>query len=391
MFRNLYYRLFYFPDLRNVNGLKRFGERCINALMGRAKRRSAASRKSSLRLDVEKSSTEAFLKSVQREKLLEDSEYFGIRKKVQTGTVFIIGIFFTECLLAYYSTLVLINGADLDTTLLRWLLAVALTLGAISTSERLLESCLPQRYHNEEVPDKKSLPVILLWTVLLLLVMLGVVAVAEARVRDIEGGHTGSIVYYGFIALSTVLPLIAGTIAWEISRYYDSYKQTRKYRRALRRLDRLIKSMERNVQREEESYNAMLTTYWDRYNDFRSFKETFDQKHGTNGSFAEPLCYDFDEFKRISSLRYGPVRHERHQVAEPIVSGRVLRLPQRVAETPTNGRTTPEDATFSEHPPTATGPRRRSSTSHAKKNGRSSTHSTKTRAKRTPPRRRKHQ
>lgn len=332
MFRGLYYKLFYFPDIRNANGLMRFGERCINSLLGRAKRRSASARKSTLRLEVERESIEEYLKSVQRNRLLEDNEYFGIRKKVQTGTLFIVGIFLTECLLAYYSTLVLITGTDLDTTLLRWLLATALTLGAITTSERLLESCLPQRYHNEESATGRSIPVIILWALLLVLVLLGVIAVAEARVRDIEGGRTGSIVYYGFIALSTVLPLIAGTIAWEISRYYDSYKQTRRYRTALRRLDRLTSKVGQNVQREKESYGAMLTIYWNRYNDFRSFKENFDLRHRTNGSVAEALSYDFEEFKRVSAMRYGPVWQDRGHAVRAVVSGKLLHMPQNVAE-----------------------------------------------------------
>ena len=217
MFRGLYYWLFFYPDIRNANGLMRFGERCINSLLGRARRRSANARNNTLKLESERESIEEYLKGIQRDRLLKDNEYFGIRKKVQTGSLFIAGIFITECLLAYYSTLVLISGTEVDTALLRWLLAAALTLGAITTSERLLESYLPQRYRDEDSPSPRNIPVIVLWTGLLLLVMLGVVAVAEARVRDIEGGRTGSIVYYGFIALSTVLPLIAGTIAWEIS------------------------------------------------------------------------------------------------------------------------------------------------------------------------------
>lgn len=325
MFRNLYYRLFCQSDLNNTNGLKRFGERCINSLLGRAKQRSASARKNTLKLRVAQAGTEEYLKSVQVDRLLEDDEFFGIRKKVLMGTWFIGGIFVTECLLAYYSTLVLIAGTDIDTTLLRWLLALALTLGAISTSEKLLEALLPQRFHNEDTVPARSLPVILLWSVLLILVMLGVVAVAEARVRDIEGGHTGSIVYFGFIALSMVLPLIAGTIAWEISRFYDAYKQTRKYRRARLRLEKLTQRIERNIQREEDAYTVMLTSYWDRYNDFRSYKENYDLRKGVAAGPGEKFCPDFEEFKRIASLRYGPVRrsvvHDAEVLVLPPVNG----------------------------------------------------------------------
>jgi hypothetical protein len=328
MFRELYYTLFYLPDLRNINGLMRFGERCINALLGHAMRRSASARRRSLHLEVQRESTEAYLKNVQRERLLEDSEFFSIRKKVQTGTLYIAGIFVTECLLSYYSTLVLITGTDLDVAFLRWLLAIALTLGAITASERLLEACLPQRHRQEGRPVLLSPPIILLWSVLLLMVLLGVIAVAEARVRDIEGGKTGSIVYYGFVALSTALPLIGGAIAWEISRFYDAYKETRKYRNALRRLDWLTRQVDRNAQQENDSYADMLTTYWNRYNNFRSFKENYDLKHGTNPADVLPLCYDFEEFKRISAMRYRPLRLQQGQVVQEVDASRFFHFSQ---------------------------------------------------------------
>jgi hypothetical protein len=396
MFRGLYYKLFYLPDIRNAHGLMRFGERCINSLLGRAKRRSASSRKSTLRLEVERGSIEDYLKGVRRDRVLEDNEFFGIRKKVQTGTLFIAGIFITECLLAYYSTLVLINGTDLDTTLLRWLLATALTLGAITTSERLLEACLPQRYHNEEPATDGSVPVIVLWSVLLVLVLLGVIAVAEARVRDIEGGRTGSIVYYGFIALSTVLPLIAGTIAWEISRYYDSYKQTRKYRTSLRRLDRLSSRVARNLQRERDFYSTMLTAYWNRYNDFRSFKENYDLKHRSNGSTAEAQSYDFEEFRRVSAMRYGPVREDRNHPVHTVVPGKLLHMPPIIAETSrivgkAFGTLDPA-AVFSEvTPETVKKPAPPHSHPRAKATGRASRHVVKPATKRSPKRRRKNE
>jgi len=310
MFRNLYHRLFFQSDLNNVNGLKRYGERCLNHLFGRTKKRSASARKHNLGLIAKQKSTEAYLKSVQPEKLVDDNEYFGIRVKIRTGTFFIIGIFITESLLGYYSTLVLISGDDFGIALLRWLIAIGLTFGAISTSEKLIEAFLPHRFHKASPSSPRSIPVIIIWSVMLIGVQLAIVGVAEARVRDIEGGHAGSIIYYGFIALSMVLPLIAGAIGWEIAGFYDAYKQTGKYRKAQKKMEELTHHIERNIQREEDVYNVSLSTYWDVFNDFRSYKENYNLKKGLKEELNDRFCYDFEEFKHTATLRYGPVRKE---------------------------------------------------------------------------------
>ena len=332
MLRELYYRLLFLSHLNNENGLRWYGERCINTLLEKARNRSSSARKRNLKLKVEQTSTGEYLKSVYVERLLEDDEYFSIRKKIRMGTFFIIGLFVTECLLGYYSTLVLVNGDDFGVSMLRWLLAVGLTFSAISSSEKLLEALLPHRRFKSSESPPRSKPVILLWTLLFIGVQLAVIGVAETRVRDIEGGRTGSIIYYGFIALSMVLPLIAGTIAWEIFSFYDAYKQTRKYRKAQHLQKKLTHQVEKNIQREEDFYNGMLTTYWHRYNDFRSYKENYDARRGTANDKRGQYYYDFEEFKRIASLRYGPVRRDMtHPVMTEKPRREVLSLPAAVS------------------------------------------------------------
>jgi hypothetical protein len=307
MFRDLYYKLFFMPDLGNANGLHRFGERCMNKLLEKAKKRSSSARARTMALWGKLKSTEDYLKSVETEHLLDDDEYFGIRKRMITGTFFIIGIFVTECLLGYYSTLVLIRGEDFGISLLRWLIAIGLTFGGISSSEKLIEALLPIRHPKSSPSPPRSIPIIIMWSLMAFGVQLAIVSVAEARVRDIEGGHTGTIVYWGFIALSVTLPLIAGSFGWEISSFYDIYKQTRKYRKAQQQCESITRLIERNIQREEDFYNLMLTSYWARFNDFRSHKEIYNAKRGIHEENVNGY-YDFEGFRKAATLRYGPVR-----------------------------------------------------------------------------------
>lgn len=307
MFRVLYYLIFFNSDVRNENGLKRFAERCMNNLLERAKRRSSSLREDNQELQGQLDNTRNYLDSVDRSDLLDDNEFFSIRKRIRTGTFIVIGIFITEGLLNYFSTLVFISGTDMGIALLRWLIAIVLTFGAIGSAEKLIEALLPIEKHKSTTPKVRSIPVIVLWSILVIGVELAIVGVSEARARDIEGGRSGGLLYYGFIVLSMVLPLIAGAIGWDILRFYDAYKHTRKVRRAEQRAEEIDQKIDRNLQDEADFYNITVTGYWNRFNDFRVYKENYNRRKGITENLAGHYCGGFEDFRPEADRRYGEI------------------------------------------------------------------------------------
>jgi hypothetical protein len=315
--RDFFMRLFNRTDIKNTKGLDRYGERCLNDLIRTSKIRASQAAVENIALESRKKATENYINAVSTEKLLTDNEYFGIRKKIQTGTFFIIGIFITEGLLSYYSTLVFIKDDSPGIALMKWLIAAVLTFGAISGSEKLIECVLPKPMEKNAPPRQRSYSLIALWSLLLVGVQLAIVGLAEARVRDIEGGQTGSVLYYGFIALSMVLPVIAGTIAWEISTYYDSYKLTKKFRRSLLQLEEFSNKINQNLQIQEDFYEITLMKSWDRVNDFRSVKEYYDVKHRMDGIMHSGYVSSYESFKSMADTRFKPIRSSMmHQADE---------------------------------------------------------------------------
>ena len=307
MFSGIHYRTAYPTDLKNPSGLKRFAERCISALIDSVKRKATSLRQGMQEMERTLNATKAYLDTVVRTDLLSDNDFFSVRRKVRIGTFLVAGIFVTEGLLNYFSTLVFISGEDFGMALLRWLIAIVLTIGAIAAAERFMEAILPIRKHNEQTAKTRSILMIVIWSVLFVGVEVAIAGVSEARARDIEGGHTGGLLYFGFIILSMTLPLIAGGISWDMLHVYDAYKYTRKYNNARRHWDTLDRKIKIVMQRLEDHYSLTLNRYWDRLNDFRSYKEIYNLRRGTTENTDGHFCTEFESFKNEADRRYGAI------------------------------------------------------------------------------------
>ncbi len=324
MFNALYYHRSVASDLKNPNGLKRFAERCLSELIDKVKDKSSSLRQDIQDMERTLLATRSYLSTVHREDLLSDNEFFSAKRKVRIGTFLVTGILFTEGLLNYFSTLVFISGDDLGISLLRWLIAIVLTLGAIASAERFMEAILPIRKHAHPNTKPRSVLMMVIWSILFIGVEIAIVGVSEARARDIEGGHTGGLLYFGFIILSMTLPLIAGGISWDLLHVYDSYKYTRKYNSAQRTADTVDRQIKIVIQRLEDYYNVRLNQTWHLLNDFRSYKENYNLRRGVTENVDGQFFSEFSSFKEEADRRYGailgrmesPVRTERAEIGE---------------------------------------------------------------------------
>jgi hypothetical protein len=307
MFNGIYYRFAVPSDLKNPSGLSRFAERCLSNLIDKVKKKSTSLRQGIQEMERKLSTTKSYLDGVRKTDLLSDNDFFSARRKVRMGTFLVTGVILTEGLLNYFSTLVFIAGEDLGIASLRWLIAIVLTLGAIASAERFMEAILPIQKHNEASAKPRSILMVVMWSVLFLGVEIAIAGVSEARARDIEGGHTGGLLYFGFIILSMALPLIAGGISWDMLHVYDSYKYTRKYNIAKKTwtaVDRQIKIV---MQRLEDYYNVNLNQTWHEFNNFRTYKENHNLRRGTNENADGHYYAEFGSFKEEADQRYGAI------------------------------------------------------------------------------------
>jgi hypothetical protein len=170
-----------------------------------------------------------------------------------------------------------------------------------------MEALLPIRKHNETVKPPRSILMIVIWSVLMVGVEIAIAGVSEARARDIEGGHTGGLLYFGFIILSMALPLIAGGITWDLLHVYDSYKYTRKFNVAQTTWETVDRQIKIVMQRLEDHYNVRLNQAWRRFNDFRSYKENYNLRRGMTENLDGHFAAQFGTFKEEADRRYGAI------------------------------------------------------------------------------------
>jgi hypothetical protein len=326
MFNGIVYRSAYQSDLKNPNGLKRFAERCLSTLLDNVKKKSTAMRQGIQEMERRLNAARTYLSGVRRSDLLQENDFFSARRKVRIGTFLVSSIMVTEGLLNYFSTLVFISGEDIGIVLLRWLIAIVLTLGAIASAERFIEAILPIKKHGEPIARPRSVVMIVLWSVLFLGVEIAIAGVSEARARDIEGGHTGGLLYYGFIVLSMTLPLIAGGISWDLLHVYDSYKYTRKFNIMMRTHDSTERQITITMQRLEDYYNMRLNESWHQFNNFRSFKENYNLRRGSGENVESHWSGEFGTFKAEADRRYGAILGSMELPRRNVVPDRVERV-----------------------------------------------------------------
>ncbi len=307
MFNVIYYKTAFPTDLRNPNGLRRYAERCLSELIDRVKNKSTSLRQGVQDMERKLSATKTYLGSVNKNDLLSDNDFYSARRKVRIGTFLVTGILLTEGLLNYFSTLVFISGEDFGIAMLRWLIAIVLTLGAIASAERFMEAILPIKKHGSGTTRPRSVLMVIIWSILFVGVEIAIAGVSEARARDIEGGRTGGLLYFGFIILSMTLPLIAGGISWDLLHIYDSYKFTRKHNIAQRVLDAVDRQIKIVMQRLEDYYNVQLNQAWRNFNDFRSYKENYNLRRAVTESLDGHFAAEFDTFREEADRRYGAV------------------------------------------------------------------------------------
>jgi len=213
-----------------------------------------------------------------------------------------------EIFLNYISTLIFIQGEGLLYLLVRWGLAIILTLAAMLVTDGLLTKILPEEQvgnkenynENNELYEKqnsriKKLVGLILLPILLILVEIAIIGVAQARALDIEGGDPGGVLYYGFILLSMALPIIAGYFKWESEHNGLKYQNTIIYYQNYNDFNILNSIIIANIRDLKNVIERSINKAWTISFRFRRYKLIYNKKREINENISE--IEDFIKFK----------------------------------------------------------------------------------------------
>lgn len=321
MIRYYYFRTRFNKWFQNPNGIKGFAEQSLSWFIKTVVEKSRTIRGKIEMLKDEKSKCRVHLEEIERLPLLDGDEYFSIRKKIRFLQLMIPTIIFIEIFLNYISTLVFMTGEGLLFTLIRWGIALVLTITGVLATDALLESILPNKQKNR-IKSKKDISVdnlpfeennktrnkikIITYSIILLMIEFAIIGVAEKRASDIEGGNSGGILYYGFILLSMALPILAGSLRWEMFRNLDVYKNTLKYFKTNQALQKIDQSIIDLKTKEEFLFKTKVMKEWQILSEFRTYKEVYNLKQSPTiiEDLSNHFCRDRESFIEEATKEY---------------------------------------------------------------------------------------
>ncbi len=312
MLRSLYLWFRFLSIFKNIDGLKLFAEHSRDWLIEKTTQKSISFLLKYEKLLVVKKHLLERSDRALSQPLVDYDDFFSIKKKVMMQSFLFWAIVLAEGFLNYISTLIFMPGEGLAFTFLRWGIAIVLTGAGVIIAEKLIESILPIiPYKRQPTGKVKNIIAIILWGFLIICIEIAIVGVSEARARDIEGGTGSKILYFGFIILSMVLPLVAGATRWDLMHYIDAYKNTllkHKIEYRLMKLDLVLKKID---ERNALDYKLQCTKYWDIFIDFRIRKENYNRKKKIEEDVSNHFCRDYDAFLNEVDLRYDEDIRER--------------------------------------------------------------------------------
>lgn len=308
MFRRLYFKTRYGSYLRSDHGIKKFAEMAMGQLIRRVTKKSAFYREMNENLLVEKANLRLRADELSEQPMLKAGEFFSVRRRLWANSFIITAVIIASVFLIFVSVSAFLLGDANDGGALQWLvsavLAIVLTGGGIVVAERLIETLIPRLETPKRRGQDIGQAVAILWTILLVGIELAILGITEVRADQLGATQTSSILYFGFISLSMLLPIIAGSIRWDAMRFIDAYKTTRAHRDIDSRLAQIDSILRQNEEYESNFYKIKSIEFWDEVNEFRTYKDLYNAKYDVVEHLGGHFAQTYDAFQREAYKRY---------------------------------------------------------------------------------------
>lgn len=307
MFRRLYFKLRYGSYLGSDHGIKKFAEMAMGQMIRRVTKKSAAYREMNENLLVEKANLRLRADELYEQPMLIAGEFFSVRRRLWANNFIILAVIAASIFIIFVSVSAFLGvDADVHGTV-QWMvsavLATVLTGGGLVVTERLVETLIPTHAtarHSDDVGHA----VAILWAVLLAGIELAILGITEVRADQLATSESSGTLYFGFIALSMMLPVVAGVIRWDAMRFIDAYKTTRAHRDIDSRLAQIDSILRQNEEYESNFYKIKSIEYWDTLNEFRTYKDLYNAKYDLVEPLGGHFAHTYDAFQREAYKRY---------------------------------------------------------------------------------------
>lgn len=308
MFRRLYFKLSFGSYLRSEHGIKKFAEMAMGQLIRKVTKKSAFYREMNENLLVEKANLRLRADELYEQPMLNAGDFFSVRRRLWANSFIVTAVIAASVFLIFVSVSALLVGDAEVQGSLQWLvsgvLALVLTGGGLIVTERLIDILIPLDSSSRRKVGEIAQAVAILWAVLLVGIELAILGITEVRAEQLGTAQNSGVLYFGFIALSMMLPIIAGSIRWDAMRHIDAYKTTRAHRDIDSRLAQIDSILRQNEEYESNFYKIKSIEYWDQLNEFRTYKDLYNAKYDMVEQLGGHFAQSYDAFQREAYKRY---------------------------------------------------------------------------------------
>lgn len=306
MFRRLYFKMQYGSYLRSEHGIKKFAEAAMGQLLRKVTKKSAFYREMNENLLVEKANLRMRADELFEQPMLEAGAFFSVRRQLWINSFIIGSVILAAIFLFLIAVTAFVSAQPVEMGTMAWFVAVVLALvlagGGLVITERLIESIVPRTRLESEAIEMPTIT--LLWVVLLVAVELAILGLVEVRADQLALAQESTLLYFSFILLSMLLPVIAGAVRWHTMGYYSAYKTTGAHRQIDSRLAQIDSILRQNEEYESNFYKINSIAYWDLVNEFKTHKDLYNQKHGLVERLDGHFSRDYNAWQSEAYKRY---------------------------------------------------------------------------------------
>lgn len=303
--RYTWFMLWYKQWFKNAEGIKGFAAQVMNWLMQSTMALAEKLKNQNKKLAEAIKTTKAKLAKWYEHATVDADEWDEVK-----GTVRKLGLWITvgiiaEAALNYFGVSAVITPKGWGWIALNAVIAIVLTGFGVYIFKKWFAVALNKpMYKQEETKPRNWLE---LGVLTLLCVAYEAVIYYLCKIRGIalEGGNGDDFVTWFVTLAGMLLPLVAGYLADERSRYTSPYNNTKRITKAEKAVAQMESKIATNNQKMEDHFKREVQDRWALLQEFKIYKENYNLNKGIEKeNIAGHFCETHDSFEREAVQRY---------------------------------------------------------------------------------------
>jgi hypothetical protein len=301
---NLYYRFLKFPaEFKNTKGIAAIGNVYHNSLVIKSVRRGERVRKDVLKVIEQQKVNDKEIDKLEKSSMASIDKFYTLQRNIRWQTLLFFVLLLSEIGLNIFTARIIIPAYDLRGLLwdlIRFAIAIAVTVTATWACDKFLESILTHR-RNEDAGQNKIARIVI-YVVIFVFAEVVIGYFGLVRAHDVEGNDENVTVAMTILAM--IVPVVAGAIWWNINEKYDEYVNRNNYERRLLYRAHLASRLKALREQELTKFKELSNGYWYTFLSVRTYKENFNRRRQIDEEVKEPHLNSFDAFNQKAFERY---------------------------------------------------------------------------------------